>query len=117
MTGSTTWTDIASLDKVLLRYPKETVFVTGDTPGIDALVVQFGSENGYRVDTMRKTIHDEERHPGEAWKGLNERMIFSGVQLVLVFHPDLDKPNSARGSQHAINLAAAAFIPVERYLS
>ena len=117
MTGSTKWTDIGSLYEVLSRYPKDTVFVTGDTPGIDALVVQFGSENGYRVDAMRKTLNDQERHPGEAWKGLNERMIGSGVELLLVFHPDLDKPNCARGARHAIELSVAALIPVERYSS
>jgi hypothetical protein len=54
-------------------------------------------------------------YPRASWKGLNERMIASGVTLVLAFHPDLGVPGRARGTQHAIDLATAAGISVQSY--
>ncbi|WP_301002418.1 hypothetical protein [Capsulimonas corticalis] len=81
------------------------------------MVIEIGGELGYRVDAMRKTRNDAQRYPGEAWKGLNERLIASGVSQVLAFHPDLGAPGKARGTQHAIDLAAAAGIPVQIYAS
>jgi hypothetical protein len=115
VTGSTKWTDEDRLFAIVSRFAPGTVFVTGDTIGVDALVVEFGKKNGYRIHAMQKTLNDEIRYPDEAWKGLNERMIVSGISLVIALHPDLGKPGAARGTQHVIDLATAASIPVETY--
>jgi len=115
VTGSTKWTDKDSLFAILSRFPPETVFVTGDTAGVDALVREFRKTNGYRVHAMQKTLQDNIRYPGEGWKGLNERMIASGISHVIAFHPDLGKPGAARGTQHVIDCATAVSIPVETH--
>ena len=117
VTGSTTWRDRDRLAAVISEFPPDMVFVTGDTAGIDALVIDIGEALGYRVDAMRKTQGDARRYPRASWKGLNERMIATGVAQVLAFHPDLGKPGCARGTQHAIDLANAAGIAVQTYTS
>jgi len=97
----------------LSRMPAEAVIVTGDTKGVDALAIDVAREMGLRVDAMRKTTGDADRYPGESWKSLNERMINSGVELVLAFHPDIDVPGKARGTWHVIELAEARGIGVK----
>ena len=113
VTGSTHWDGGDALRSALSRFPAGTTVVTGDTGGIDDSAANIGVELGFRVQRMQKTRGDDDRFPGEAWKGLNERMVASGVSLVLAFHPDLGKPGCARGSQHVIDLATAAGIAVE----
>lgn len=110
ITGSTTWSDTAALRRELAGLPKGSAIVTGDTPGVDALASSIAIELGLAVELMKKSKADYKSHPGEGWKGLNERMLATGVDLVLAFHPDYGKPGCARGTQHVVDLADAAGI-------
>jgi len=113
VTGSTSWTDRDVIRAALSKLPKDTVVVTGDTEGVDAIAIDVARDIGLGVDAMRKTTGDVDRYPGESWKGLNERMINSGVELVLAFHPEIDVPGKARGTRHVIELAGARLMSVE----
>jgi hypothetical protein len=110
ITGSTTWTDIEALRRELRRLPKPSVIVTGDTTGVDAFANQVAQELGLTVELMQKTSEDYENYPVDGWKGLNDRMFRTGIDLVLAFHPDYGKPGMARGTRHAVELAETAGI-------
>src|SRR3569833_4760076 len=85
VTGSTSWTDRNLIHAALSKLPGGSVVVTGDTDGVDAIAIDLARELGLRVEAMRKSAVDAERFPGEAWKGLNDRMIGAGIDLVFVF--------------------------------
>jgi hypothetical protein len=113
ITGSTTWTNREAIRSALAQLPAASTVVTGDTDGVDAIAIEIASELGLRVKAMRKTTSDHERYPDAPWKGLNERMMAAGIDLVLAFHPDIDKPGKARGTKHVIELAEAYGIPIK----
>jgi len=77
---------------------------------VDALASGIATELGVAVELMKKSKADYKAHPGAGWKGLNERMLATGVDLVLAFHPDYGKPGCARGTQHVVDLAGNAGI-------
>ena len=110
ITGSTTWTDFESIRNEFARLPLPASIVTGDTPGVDAIALKIAGEFGFAVEAMKKSNADKKSHPGESWKGLNERMLARGIDLVLAFHADYGKPGHARGTHHAVDLAKAAGI-------
>ncbi len=112
VTGSTTWTSVDTVRRELACLPLGSVIVTGDTPGADAIALQTAAQLGLLVEPMKKEKLDYKCHAGAAWKGLNERMIATGIDLVLAFHPDLGKPGCARGTQHVVDLANQYGIPV-----
>lgn len=112
ITGSTTWTDIDALRRELLRLPEHTTIITGDTFGVDAIASDVACELGFGVELMKKSKEDYGLYPGDAWKGLNDRMFATGIDLVLAFHPDYGKPGLARGTQHAVELGEREGIPV-----
>jgi len=87
--------------------------VTGDTPGADAIAIEVAAGLGFRVIAMRKNEADREKFPEAAWMGLNERMIAMGIDLVIAFNRELGQPGRARGTHHAVDLAAARSIAVE----
>ena len=113
VTGSTTWADRDTIYRALARYPAGTTLITGDTLGADELAISAAVELGLKVQAMHKTAGDAQRHPEAPWKGLNERMLASNIDLVLAFNSDLGKPGLARGTQHAVDLAVLAGISVE----
>ena len=105
ITGSTTWTDIEALRRELSRLPRQSVIITGDTSGVDAFAKGVGQELGFVIEAMKKTQEDYDIYPIDGWKGLNDRMFKTGIDLVLAFHPDYGKPGLARGTKHAVELA------------
>lgn len=110
ITGSTTWTDVDALRRELIRLPSDSIIVTGDTSGVDALAIAIARELELGVEAMQKTKEDYLFYPIDAWKGLNERMLNTGIDLVLAFHADYGKPGLARGTRHAVELAQRAGI-------
>jgi hypothetical protein len=44
-------------------------------------------------------------------------MLKTGINLVLAFHADYDKPGMARGTKHAVELAQQAKIEVRIFLA
>jgi hypothetical protein len=62
--------------------PAGSTVVHGDSPGADALVGEVAREIGLAVEAMRKTAEDYRRFRRAAWKGLNERMLDTGIDLV-----------------------------------
>ena len=116
ITGSTAWTDAQALRRELSALPIATTVVTGDTAGIDALAISLAQELGLKVEPMKKNSADRTAHPKASWKGLNERMLATGIDLVIAFHPDFGKPNCARGTLHMVELAKAAGIEARVFL-
>lgn len=112
VTGSTTWENVDIVRRELACLPSGSVIVTGDTSGVDAIALEAAAELGLNAEPMKKERADYRRYPGEGWKGLNERMLATGIELVLAFHPDFGRPNCARGTRHAVDLAEQLKIPV-----
>lgn len=108
--GATTWADAEAIRRELVKLPARTVVVHGDAPGADALAGQVAAELRLGVEPMAKNQDDYARYKRGAWKGLNERMLASGIELVLVFHPAID---ASRGSKHLMKLAQAQTIEVQ----
>ncbi len=117
ITGSTTWTDAKALHRELSQLPVGSVIVTGDTPGVDAIAIVVAKELGFGVEAMHKTEEDHLRYPDDPWKGLNDRMLETGIDLVLAFHADYGKSGMARGTTHAVELARQAEIEVRIFLA
>ncbi|MFZ6712120.1 hypothetical protein [Undibacterium sp. TC9W] len=113
ITGATQWDSAAAIRRELAHLSLDTIIVTGDTPGIDAHAKVVASEFGFAIEAMKKTNADYRAFPGEGWKGLNVRMLATGIDLVLAFHADYGKPDCARGTQHVVELAHQAQIPVQ----
>lgn len=112
ITGSTTWSDVAAIKRELVLLPENTTIVTGDTPGVDAIAIEVAGQLGLLVEPMRKQTEDYEAFPDAGWKGLNVRMLATGIDLVIAFNPDFDVPGKARGTRHAVTLAQEAGIEV-----
>ena len=115
VTGSTTWTDAAAIRRELTRLPAEAVVIHGDCPGVDALAGQVAAELGLVVERWAKNTEDYRRYRRGAWKGLNERMLASGVVLILAFHPEWNVQGKARGTRHLLALAEAAGVEVRAF--
>lgn len=113
VTGSTTWDDPEPIRRALAALPRGSTVVTGDTPGADACALAVAAELGLTVTRMQKNRADRRAFPGEAWRGLNQRMLSSGVDLVLAFHADYGKPGCARGTVHMVELAKACSTGVQ----
>ena len=98
------------------RCPPQAIIVTGDTPGIDALAMATAQEVGLVAEPMKKSRADRKAYPDASWKGLNERMLATGIDVVLAFHADYGKPGCARGTMHMNELAAASGVEARIFL-
>jgi hypothetical protein len=103
--GAGAWTDAEVIRRELIRLPADATIIHGDFQGADALAGQIAKELGLKVERWDKNQEDYAKYQRGAWKGLNERMLESGVGLVLAFHPDID---SSRGTKHLVELARVA---------
>jgi hypothetical protein len=115
VTGATQWTDAEAIRRELARLPPGSTVIHGDADGVDALAGQVARDLGLAVEAFRKEPEDYRRYQSGAWKGLNERMLASGAELVLAFHPELHEPGKARGSGHMIGLAQARGVEVRGF--
>lgn len=115
VTGSTQWTDAAAIRRELSCLPPDAVIVRGDCPGADALAGAIAHELGLVVEQWDKNEADYRKYQQAAWKGLNERMLASGVALVLAFHPNWQDRDKARGTNHMIALAREAGVDVRTF--
>jgi hypothetical protein len=113
VTGSTTWTSQDALRVRLAALPAGSTIVTGDTQGVDALSALVARQLGLKVELMKKSAEDRLACPGAAWKGLNARMLATGIDLVLGFHADYGQPGCARGTVHMVELATAAGVKTQ----
>lgn len=116
VTGSRRWTNLSAIRRELVKLPQEAVILHGDCAGADALAAQVASELGLGSEAFDKTAEDHARHPQDAWKGLNERMLASGADLVLGFHADLNTAGQALGTRHMLDLAQQADVPVRAFV-
>lgn len=107
--GAVAWNNTIAIEAELKSLASDTIVIHGDSPGCDMLAGHIAATLGLTVVRMTKTRGDTLRYPGEAWKGLNERMLASGATLVLIFHPEITQ---SRGSRHLAELAVAAIIPL-----
>ncbi len=113
VTGSTSWNSDAAVRREFAQLPDGSTIITGDTPGIDAFAKVVAIDCGFTVEAMKKTNADYRAFPGEGWKGLNLRMLATGIDLVLAFHADYGKPGCARGTLHVVELARESAIMVK----
>jgi hypothetical protein len=107
--GAVAWADAGAIRRELAKLPAGTVVIHGDCTGADALAGQIAPELGFAVEAMAKNEADYVRYKKAAWKGLNERMLAAGAELILVFHPTFD---ASKGSKHLADLAARASVEV-----
>ncbi|WP_437803632.1 SLOG family protein [Sorangium sp. So ce693] len=107
--GAVAWTDVGAIRRELAKLPVGATVIHGDSPGADALAGRVAAELGLAVEPMAKNEADYAKYKRGAWKGLNKRMLASGVVRVLVFHPAIEK---SRGSGHLVELANAAGVAV-----
>jgi hypothetical protein len=107
--GSSTWTDADAIRRELLLLPAGSVVIHGDAPGADALAGAVATALGLVVEPLAKNEDDYRRYGRAAWKGLNERMLASGAEMVLAFHPDIA---TSSGTGHMVAIARAAGVPV-----
>lgn len=107
--GAVAWTDAGAIRRELSKLPPGATVIHGDCPGADELAGAIARELGFSVEPMAKNGADRSRYQKAAWKSLNERMLMSGADLVLVFHPAFDASN---GSKHLAQLAERAAIEV-----
>lgn len=115
VTGSTSWTDSGALRRELAKLPAGLTVIHGDSTGADALAGQAARKLGFIVEPFRKETADYHRYGRAAWKRLNERMLESGADLVLAFHPELHEPGKAKGTKHMLDLAQARGIPSREF--
>lgn len=107
--GAVAWNDEAAIRRELSRLPAGSTVIHGDCEGADALAGRIGRELGHTVIRMDKNDADRWKHGELAWRGLNERMLATGADLILVFHADFQ---SGSGSKHLAELARAAGVEV-----
>lgn len=107
--GAVAWTNVAAIERELLKLPAGSTVIHGDSPGADALAGTIAARLGLVVVAMAKSAEDRRRYGRGAWKGLNERMLARGAERVLVFHPDFA---ASRGSKHLAGLARAAGVEI-----
>lgn len=107
--GAVAWKNADAIRRELALLPAGAVVIHGDCAGADALAGAIAAELGFGVEAMAKNRDDHARYKKAAWKGLNERMLASGADLVLAFHPDIA---NSRGSGHLLDLARTAGVPV-----
>ena len=105
--GAVAWENAEAIRRELADLPSTTIVIHGDSPGADAIAGQVAAQMRLRVEAMAKCKADYARYRRAAWKGLNERMVAGGADLVLVFHPAI---SASRGSKHLIDLARVAGI-------
>lgn len=117
VTGATKWTDAEAIRRELATLPSKTIVIHGDAPGVDALAGEVARELGFLVEAFKKEKVDYQRYRFGAWKALNERMLESGAELVLAFHPQLNEKGKAKGSKHMIGLAEKQGVPVKGFLA
>jgi hypothetical protein len=110
--GAVAWSDVDTILRELSKLPPRATIIHGDCDGVDALAGQIAAQLGFHVEPMAKCESDFASYGPLAWKGLNERMLAGGADLVLAFHPDIE---SSQGSGHLIELARAERIEVRTF--
>ena len=112
--GAVAWIDREAIRRELVKLPSQAVIIFGDCQGADAIAGEIATELGLTIEPMAKNKEDYAKYRKVAWKGLNERMIASGAELVLAFHPDFD---GSKGSKHLAELAESAGIEIQVHAS
>ena len=115
VTGSTTWTDVAAIHRELSQLPPGSIVIHGDCAGVDTLAEDVAVELGLAVEGWVKSPADFRKYRQDSWKGLNERMLASGVTLVLAFHPEWNVDGKAHGTRHLLKLAQTAGVEVRAF--
>lgn len=109
VSGAVAWADEAAIRRELSKLPAASFVIHGDCAGADEIAGKIASELGFAVEPMDKNSEDYAKYRRLAWKGLNERMLATGVALVLVFHPDIE---ASHGSKHMRDIALAEGVEV-----
>jgi hypothetical protein len=114
VTGAVAWSDEAAIRRELSKLPAGTTVIHGDCAGADEIAGRVARELGFSVEPFAKSPDDYARAGRAAWRRLNERMLESGADLVLGFHPDL---SASEGTRHMADLARKAGVEVRTFES
>lgn len=105
------WKSIAN--RLDLLDPSVDEVIVGDAKGVDDLVYVLAKEKGFKVNVAnngeRYKAHWNE-HGRAAGVLRNIEMLNLQPDMVIAFHPDLDK---SKGTRHCVNEAKKRGIPVE----
>src|SRR5262245_51169817 len=115
VTGSTQWADTEAIRAALAALPPDSVVIHGDCAGADELAGRVARELGLAVEAFAKNAEDYRLYQAGAWKRLNERMVESGVDLVLAFHPEWREQDKANGTKHMMRLAEKHGVAVRAF--
>jgi len=82
VTGSRHWTDVAEVERALLRLPRDAVIVHGAARGLDAIAARVAVEQGLTVEAHPA---DWGSHGRAAGPIRNQAMVDLGVDECLAF--------------------------------
>ncbi len=106
VTGSRTWTDRATIKKVLSELPPQcTIIHGGCETGADRIADEVAKELGLRTEVHPARWDEEGRGAGPL---RNQRMVDEGADFCLAFR----QPGPSRGTDDCVRRAKAAGIEV-----
>jgi len=105
------WRSIA--DRLDDLDPEVDEIIVGDAKGVDLLTFNIAKEKGFKVNTAnegKRYKADWDRHGRAAGILRNIVMLDQKPDLVIAFHPDLEK---SKGTRHCVEEARKRGIKVE----
>lgn len=109
--GSRDWTDAEAIkkevDRLYARYGAALVVIHGAALGADSIAGACAQHRGIAVEPYPA---DWNKHGKKAGPSRNQQMLDTGVQGVVAFQRE-----SSRGTQHMMDIARKANVPVIVY--
>lgn len=105
--GDRNWTDTKKVRERLSQFPPGTVIIEGECRGADRIAARVALRLGFTVDAYPA---DWDTHGRAAGPIRNSRMLNQSPDLVIAFHPDIDKSS---GTADTVRKARHRRIPVE----
>jgi len=107
-TGDRYWTNRDSIRKRISLLPSDTEVIVGDANGVDFIAWDEAVCQGYKVNGPH--VADWDKHGRAAGPIRNRTMLDLKPDLVIAFHPDIEK---SKGTRDCVNEAKRRGIPVE----
>jgi hypothetical protein len=109
--GDRDWVDGDLLGRTLdffgYQFAWDFVLVHGGARGADLMAGQWAASRRVKVDCFPA---EWDRHGKAAGPIRNQRMLDSGIDLVVAFHDDI---RNSKGTKHMVGIARKAGVPVK----